>query len=119
VAGSAIWAGQRATGTLNAARVRVELPVASRAGLGKRGRRCSTARRFGIVLPQKLRSQIVGGHVVYRGKRVARFRAGGKGGRFRFPAAAQGKQKLRLVLNLADGRTVTRSGTAWLCGASF
>jgi ABC-2 type transport system ATP-binding protein len=119
VAGSAIWAGQRATGTLNAARVSVELPVASRAGLGKRGRRCSTARRFGIVLPRKLRSQIVGGRVVYRGKRVARFRAGGKGGRFRFPAAAQGKQKLRLVLKLADGRTVKRSGTAWLCGASF
>jgi ABC-2 type transport system ATP-binding protein len=119
VAGSAIWARQRATGTLNAARISVELPVASRAGLGRRGKRCSTARRFGVVLPRGLRRQIVGGRVVYRGKRVARFRAGGKGGRFRFPAAAQGKQRLRLVLKLADGRTVKRTGTAWLCGAAF
>ena len=59
VAGSAIWAGQRATGTLNASRISVELPVASRSGLGARGRRCSTARRFTVVLAETLRRQIV------------------------------------------------------------
>ena len=116
VAGSAIWAGQRATGTLNASRITVELPVASRSGLGARGRRCSTARRFAVVLPRKLRRQIVSGRVLLRGKRVARFGAGGKGGRFRFARTAQGKQKLRLVLELSDGRTVKRTGAAYLCG---
>jgi ABC-2 type transport system ATP-binding protein len=115
VAGSAIWAGQRATGTLNASRITVELPVASRSGLGARGRRCSTARRFRVVLPSKLRRQIVSGRVLLRGKRVARFRTGGKGGGFRFPSTAEGKQSLRLVLELSDGRTVKRTGTAYLC----
>jgi hypothetical protein len=116
VAGSAIWAGQRATGTLNASRITVELPVANRSGLGARGRRCSTARKFAVVLPRTLRRQIVSGRVLLRGKRVARFRAGGKGGRLRFPRTAQGKQKLRLVLELSDGRTVKRTSVAYLCG---
>ncbi len=116
VAGSAIWAGQRATGTLQASRISVELPVASRSGLGARGRRCSTARRFAVVLPRKLRRQIVSGRVLLHGKRVARFGPGGKGGRFRFARSAQGKQALRLVLQLSDGRTVKRTGSAFLCG---
>jgi len=114
-AGSAIWARQRATGTLNAS-ITVELPVASRRGLGARGRRCSSVRRFRVVLPAKLRRQIVSGRVLLHGKRVARFRAGGRGGAFRFSRAAQGKQKLRLVLELSNGRTAKRTGAAYLCG---
>ena len=116
VAGSAIWAGQRAAGTLNASRITVELPVASGSGLGARGRRCSTARRFTVVVPRKLSRQIVSGRVLLRGKRVARFGAGGSGGRFRFPRTAQGQQRLRLVLELSDGRTAKRTSAAYLCG---
>ena len=116
VAGSAIWAGQRATGTLNASRISVELPVASRSGLGARGRRCSTARRFTVVVPRKLGRRIVSGRVLLRGKRVDRLGAGGKGGRLRFPRAAEGKQRFRLVLKLSDGRTVKRAGAIYLCG---
>ena len=54
--------------------------------------------------------------MLLRGKRVDRLGAGGKGGRFRFPRAAEGRQRFRLVLELRDGRTVKRAGAVYLCG---
>ena len=116
VAGSAIWAGQRATGTLQ----RVADQRGAAGGEPQRPRRPRQALQHRAQVrrraPRKLSRQIVSGRVLLRGKRVARFGAGGKGGRFRFPRTAQGKQTLRLVLELSDGRTVKRSSAAYLCG---
>jgi ABC-2 type transport system ATP-binding protein len=116
VAGSAIWAQQRATGTLKASRIDVELPVADLRGLGPRGRRCSTLRTFSFGLPKRLRGRVVDGQVLLRGRRVARVRRAGKG-RVRFGRTAAGVQNLKLVLRLSDGTTVTRKRTVVLCAS--
>ena len=92
VAGSAIWSQQRATGTLKASRIDVELPVADPRGLGPRGRRCSTLRSFRFGLAKSLRGKVLDGRVLLRGRRVARVRGAGKGGRVRFGRAAAGVQ---------------------------
>ncbi len=115
VAGSAIWSQQRATGTLKASRIDVELPVADPRGLGPRGRRCTTARSFRFELAKRLRGQVLDGRVLLRGRRVARVRGAGKGGRVKFARSAAGAQKLKLVLRLSDGRTITRKRTVLLC----
>ena len=115
VAGSALWSRQRATGTLKASRIDVELPVADPRGLGRRGKRCTTARSFRFELAKGLRGKVVDGHVLLRGRRAASVRAAGKGGRVRFKRTAAGAQKLTLVLHLSDGRTVARKRTVQLC----
>jgi ABC-2 type transport system ATP-binding protein len=116
VAGSAIWAPQRATGTLKASRIVVELPVADPRGLGPHGRRCSTLRSFDFGLPRRLRGRVVDGHALLRGRRVARVRRAGKG-HVRFGRTAAGVQNLKLVLRLSDGTTVTRKRTVVLCAS--
>jgi len=116
VAGSAIWSQQRATGTLKASRIDVELPVADPRGLGPRGRRCSTLRSFSFGLPKSIRSRVLDGRVLLRGRRVARVRRAGKG-HVRFGRAAAGVQNLKLVLRLSDGTTVTRKRTILLCAS--
>ena len=53
--------------------------------------------------------------MLLRGRRVARVRGAGKGGRVKFARSAAGAQKLKLVVRLSDGRTITRKRTVLLC----
>ncbi len=116
VAGSAIWAPQRGSGTLNASRIDVELPVADPRGLGRHGRPCSTSRSFRFQLGKRLRSRTVTGSVLLRGRRMARVHSGGRGGRVHFARTAAGAQHLKLVLRLSDGSTAVRKKIVLLCG---
>ena len=86
-----------------------------RAASGRSGRRCTTARSFRFELAKRLRGQVLDGRVLLRGRRVARVRGAGKGGRVQFARSAAGAQKLKLVLRLSDGRTITRKRTVLLC----
>ena len=116
VAGSAIWAGQRATGTLNASRISSSCRWRAAAAWARAAGAAAPRAGSPSWLPGSSAGRSSSGRVLLRGKRVARFGAGGKGGRFRFPRAAEGKQRLRLVLELSDGRTVKRTSAAYLCG---
>jgi ABC-2 type transport system ATP-binding protein len=118
VAGTKVWAAQRASGTLNASRVELELPVAHRRAFGPRGVPCSPDHSVAVrPSGRRLRRQVVSGRLMLGGKRVGRIRRGGRGGRVRFRADALGEQRLRLVLRLANGRTVVQKRTLVLCGA--
>jgi ABC-2 type transport system ATP-binding protein len=114
VAGTRVWARQRTTGVLNAASVRVEVPVASARGLGPRGVRCQEERsvrfRFG--------GSVVSGRVLLGGKVIGRVPDGSRTVRVRFDRRALGEQRLRLVLRRASGRRVVVKSTVWLCGAA-
>ena len=117
VAGTAVWVTQRAQGTLKASRVAVELPVADPRGLGSRGRRCTTDRSMVIRPTRRLRRKLVGGRILLGRRQVGSLRASAKGGRVRFGRRLEGRQRLRLVLRLADGRTVTQRRTVLLCAS--
>jgi hypothetical protein len=113
VAGTRVWARQRTTGVLEASSVRVEVPVASPRGLGRRGVRCQDKRSVRF----RLRREVAGGRVLLDGRVIGRVPGGSRTVRVRFDRRALGAQRLRLVLRLASGRTVVRKRTLFLCGA--
>jgi len=115
IAGTAVWAKQRTNGSLKASRIEIELQVADPRGLGRNGVRCSVRRRFTVKPSRRLRSVVVGGRVMLGRKRLGRVKAGGKGVRVRLARTASGRKKLRLVLSLSDGSTVTERRMLWLC----
>ncbi len=117
VAGTAVWVTQRARGTLDASRVEVELPVADPKGFGRRGIRCTTDRSITVKPPKRLRRTVATGRILLGGRQVGRLRVGGKGGRVRFKRRAEGRQRLRVVLRLADGSTVVERQTVVLCAS--
>jgi ABC-2 type transport system ATP-binding protein len=116
VAGTALWADQRARGELNASEVEISMPVADPRGLGAHGRRCTTDRSVVVRLAGQLRGRLVGGRVMLRGRRIGLLGPGVGVVRVRFARGALGEQRLQLVLRLAGGRTMVQRRTVVLCG---
>ena len=114
VAGTKVWARQRTTGVLNASSVRVEVPVASPRGLGRRGVRCQDERSVRF----RLRGSVAGGRVLLDGRVIGRVSPGSRTVSVRFDRRALGEQRLRLVLRRPSGRASVVKRTLWLCGAA-
>ena len=114
VAGTKVWARQRTTGVLNASSVRVEVPVASPRGLGRRGVRCQDERTVRF----RLRGSVAGGRVLLDGRVIGRVSPGSRTASVRFDRRALGEQRLRLVLRRPSGRASVVKRTVWLCGAA-